>query len=115
MGDKKLLKKLLILYKFIIILFDQMIIIKEKIDLKLLVKKYGISNILSNFFLFKLEDNIFKYSSSDIDKYKIIKQNNIICYIFFLLLININTTQILQFSFDKMCNYFLFDKYKKNM
>ena len=26
-------------------------------------------------------------------------------------MISINNSQILQFSFDKMCNYFLFDKY----
>ena len=77
------------------------------------VKKYGCS--MSNFFLFKLDNDIFTYSSKEIDKFKLFKLNNILIYILICLIIDINQSQILNLTFDKIVNYFLFTKFGFNL
>jgi hypothetical protein len=50
---------------------------KERVDKS--IKYYGCS--MTNFFLFKLENDIFTYSSKETDKFKLFKMNNILTYI----------------------------------
>ena len=83
---------------------------KRKREMEAL-NKYGISSDNSNFFIFPLSNDIFKFSSKEIDKYKKIKLNNIIVYIIFLMLLEINHSQIINIEFDKSCNLFLFEKF----
>jgi len=73
--------------------------------------KYGINKNLSNFFIFELDNNIFVYSTKDKDKFKPIKRNNIVTYLLFLIIIELSDTQIYYMTGDKICNYFVFEKY----
>lgn len=79
-------------------------------------KLYGVSKI-SNFFIFEMDNNIYTYSSKDIDKFKRYKNNNIIIYIILFIIINLNLDQIINSiignSYDKNINYEIFDKYGK--
>jgi len=102
------------------------IVIKDAIDLILLnnellkknyktrnesiAKLYGITN--SNMFVFELESNIFIFSSKDKDFLKPIKQNNVIGYLIFLLMLELNESQITMMNVDKkgFCNFFIFEK-----
>jgi hypothetical protein len=70
---------------------------------------------LTNFFLFKLDNDIFTYSSKEIDKFKLFKLNNILTYILLNIVIELNHSQILNFTFDKLINYFLFLKFGFNL
>ena len=81
---------------------------KEKKD----SRNYGINKNYSNFWTFELENSIFVFSSKDIDKYKPIKQNNIICYTIFLILMELNHSHITFMGDDKKkhCNFMTFDK-----
>ena len=47
---------------------------------------------------------IFKLSK------KIIKYNNVLIYIFYILISDLNPGQILSLKDDKRCNYYLFNK-----
>ena len=76
-------------------------------------KNYGCK--MTNFFLFKLENDIFTYSSKETDKFKLFKKNNILTYILISILLDINLSQILYLSFDKLVNYFLFTKFGFNL
>ena len=78
----------------------------DKVD-----KMYGINKELTNMFIFELDNSILVYSSKDKDFYKPIKHNNIIIYIMFLLLLEVNKSQLLYMNTDKNCNYSNFDKY----
>jgi hypothetical protein len=75
-------------------------------------KKYNINKDLTNLFFFELKDDIFLTSSTETDYYKIIKYNNIIIYIVFIIIFELNTGQILNLKNDKKYNYFFFDKIK---
>jgi len=86
---------------------------KRKERLTSSIKKYGSS--MTNFFLFKLDNEIFTYSSKEIDKFKLFKINNILTYILINIIINLNNSQILNFTFDKLVNYFLFVKFGFNL
>ena len=76
-------------------------------------KNYGCS--LTNFFLFKLDNEIFTYSSKEIDKFKLFKLNNILTYILLNIIVEINHAQILNLTFDKLVNYYLFTKFGFNL
>mgnify|MGYP003385925735 CR=1 FL=1 len=78
----------------------------DKVD-----KLYGINKELTNMFVFELDNSILVYSSKDKDFYKPIKHNNIIVYIMFLLILEVNKSQLLYMNTDKNCNYSNFDKY----
>jgi hypothetical protein len=71
-------------------------------------KKYNTN--YSNLFFFDLKDDIFLTSSTDIDQYKMIKYNNIIIYLIFLLISEMNYGQIISFKENKKYNYFIFTK-----
>jgi len=73
-------------------------------------KKYGIGQDLTNLFFFELKDDIFLTSSTDIDKYKIIKYNNIMAYLICVMLTELNSGQLLNLKEDKKINYFFFEK-----
>jgi len=77
-------------------------------------KKYGINKELTNLFFFELKDEIFLTTSQETDYYKIIKYNNIMAYLTFIILIEINSGQILSLREDKRYNYFLFQKIGSN-
>jgi len=74
------------------------------------INLFGINKNISNLYIFELENNIFVYSSKDKDFYKFLKYNNIISYILILLILEINDTQILSLSNDKICSYFIYKK-----
>jgi len=76
---------------------------------------YGISLNYSNFFIFKLTEELFKFKSKDEDKYKKRKINNIILYIIFIILLELNKNHIINLSSDKLCNIILFNKYSKSI
>jgi len=73
-------------------------------------KKYGINKELTNLFFFELKDEIFLTTSQETDYYKIIKYNNIMTYLIFIILTEINSGQILSLREDKRYNFFLFQK-----
>ena len=114
-----------------IILLKRRMIIKDIIDLLLIhtnwldiqdknrkesyYKKYGINKNLSYLFFFELKDDIFLTSSTDTDKYKIIKYNNIIIYLIFIYILDLNSGQIINLKLDKKYNYFLYNKVKDNL
>lgn len=76
-------------------------------------KLYGISIDLSNFFVFELDNEIFKSSSKSTDKFRNLKYNNIISHILFAIINDMSITQFNYISDDKICNYTLFEKYGK--
>lgn len=71
---------------------------------------YGLSN--SSFFVFVLDDEIFRISSKDKDKekYKIIKRNNILIYILFFAILEITDAQITYMTGDKKFDFDFFQK-----
>ena len=75
-------------------------------------KNFGINKELTNLFFFDITDDIFSTSSTDTDYYKIIKYNNIIAYLFFFILIEMNSGHIVNLKEDKQYNYFFFEKVK---
>ena len=86
---------------------------KRKIQNETWIKKYGCN--LSNFFLFKLDNDIFTYSSKEKDKFKLYKLNNILAYILIIFITEINLNQIIYLSYDKLINYYLFEKFGYNL
>lgn len=76
-------------------------------------KKYNIKG--SNLFFFPLKDDIFLVSSTDIDKFKIIKFNNVIAYLTLIMISEMNTGQLVGLKNDKMCNFFIYNKLKNQM
>ena len=82
---------------------------KEKLEQA--VKNYGINKQLTNYFLFKLDNEIFLMTSLETDKYKKFKYNNILSYIILLMLLDISSNQVLFLNFDKNYNYLLFNKF----
>lgn len=73
-------------------------------------KKYGIQSQLSRYFLFELKNEIFTFSSKEVDKFKKPKVNNIVAYILMLLLNEMTDTIIRNYPNDKMLNYYIFEK-----
>ena len=102
------------------------IVIKDTIDLILLHtqyiknqpsdrieqmnKKYNIKKEYTNLFFFELKNEIFLTSSLDTDYYKLIKFNNVMIYLIFIVITELNSGQILNFRNDKKCNYFFYSK-----
>jgi hypothetical protein len=78
-------------------------------------QKYGINKEFTNLFFFELKDDIFLTSSTDTDYYKIIKYNNIMAYLICIMLIEMNSGQIISLKEDKRYNYFLFGKIGQNL
>ena len=76
---------------------------------------YGINRNNTNLFFFELKDDIFITSSNDTDYYKIIKYNNIISYLIFILISDINEGIILNLKEFKKCSYFLYTRYAKGL
>jgi len=77
-----------------------------------IIQKYGVNREYSNLFIFELDNSIFTYSSKDKDFYKFIKKNNILAYIIFFLLLELNDTHVIYMGSDKLCNFFMFTKIK---
>ena len=76
---------------------------------------YGIDTDLSNLFVFPLDNSIFIYSSKDKDSYKFIKRNNIMTYLIFLMILDLTDSQIIYMGNDKLCNFYLFEKFGYKM
>lgn len=83
---------------------------QPKNRIELFGKKYGTSKDFTNLFFFKMEDNIFISSSTDIDQFKRIKYNNILAYLLFIIICDLNPGQIVSFKEDNKFNYFYFKK-----
>ena len=71
-------------------------------------QQYGIQPEFLTF-IFPVSNDIFKFSSNEVDKFKKIKANNIISYIIFFMILDFNSSQIVQFEFDKNCNVLIYD------
>lgn len=78
-------------------------------------KMYNIQKDFSNLFVFDLDNSIFVYSSKDKDYYKQIKFNNVLTYLLFSLMLEINENQIYSFTEDKVCNWYWFEKFGFNL
>jgi len=78
-------------------------------------KTYGISKDLSYVFGFDLDNEIFVYSSQEVDKFKLMKYNNILVYIIFTIIFELNNIDILNMIDQKICNFILFEKYGINL
>jgi hypothetical protein len=78
-------------------------------------QNYGVHRKLTNLFFFELTDDIFIASSTDTDYYKLLKRNNIIVYIIFILLMDNSIGQLRIFKEDKQCNYFMYSRGGKNL
>lgn len=89
--------------------------IERKERLQKMISNYNISEEFASFFLFKLSNDIFVFSSKEVDKFKKLKYNNILIYIIFLIIIDLDISQISYLTYDKLCNYFFFDKYGYKM
>ena len=66
---------------------------------KINYKQYGISN--SEIYVFTLDDNIFINLNNDQDKFRVEKKKNIISYIIFLILLDLNDFDISFLNTDK--------------
>lgn len=75
-------------------------------------KKYNISN-LSDFFYFRLNDNVFKLDSESTDKFRKKKVNNIIGLISVLIILEITKADIKNFDKTKILNLKNFNRFKK--
>lgn len=73
--------------------------------------KYGIKKDYTNLFFFELKDEIFLTSSTDTDYYKLIKYNNVMVYLIFIIISELNSGQILNLKNDKRCNFFFYSKF----
>jgi hypothetical protein len=91
--------------------FDTSNINMKKERLESSNKLYGIDKEKSNYFIFEMDNNLFTYSSKDTDKYKRYKNNNIYAYMIFLTICELSVGQIVQFNYDKLINYVIFDKF----
>jgi hypothetical protein len=78
-------------------------------------KIYGVSKELSYVFGFDLDNEIFVYSSQEVDKFKLMKYDNILVYIIFAIIFELNSTDILAMIDEKICNFILFEKYGINL
>lgn len=78
-------------------------------------KLYGVSKELSNYFIFDMDNNLFTYSSKDVDKFKRYKNNNILAYFIFMMICDLSHGQIMQLTYDKLINYEIFDKFAINL
>ena len=79
-------------------------------------EKYKISKDITSLFTFKLENNIFVFSTKDRDKdyFKSIKKNNILVYIILILILDMNDLQLYSMIGDRICNFNVYKKYAMN-
>jgi len=99
----------------LLLLHNEWLKIQPKNRIESYSKKYGINKELTNLFFFELQDEIFLTSSLDTDYYKIIKYNNIIAYIIFQIIMEINTGLIINLKNDKQFNFIFFEKLNENI
>ena len=105
---------------------NRKLIIKDTIDLILLhtsylkeqpktriekaCENYNITKDYTNLFFFELKNEIFITSTTDTDYYKKIKYNNVLVYLVFIIITELNSGQILNLKNDKICNMFIHSK-----
>lgn len=75
------------------------------------MKNYNVDSKYSKVFFFQLKDDIFLTSSEDTDKYKIIKYNNLITYLILMIMLEINSGQILGIKETKFYNFYFYEKF----
>ena len=95
--------------------FDISNINMKKERLKLASELYGIDKNKSEYFIFEMDNNLYTYSSKDKDKFKRYKNNNIIAYFVFFILCELNFGQIILFTYDKLINFAIFNKFNFNI
>lgn len=111
--------------------YERKYIIKDVIDLFLVTqeykilkttertnyieKTYKINKNLTELFFFDLEDDIFLIDSKSIDKFKIRKQNNVLIYLLFILILELNDDNIANLSVSEKYNYIIFNQFKERL
>ncbi|ADO67345.1 hypothetical protein crov311 [Cafeteria roenbergensis virus] len=75
------------------------------------LKNYNIDPAYSKVFFFELKDDIFLTSSEDTDKYKIVKYNNLLTYLILMIILEINSGQILGIKETKFYNFYFYEKF----
>ena len=73
-------------------------------------KTYGILPKYTEFLLFELKNEIFTFTSNEIDKLKKNKLNNIIAFINVFLIIEMSNNNIENIPMNKLLNYYVFEK-----
>jgi hypothetical protein len=86
---------------------------ERKKRLEKVEKIFGIK--YTQFFIFELENDIFLYSSKELDKYKKSKLNNIYIYAIMFLINEISLNQVIFFIEDKNINIEIFKKNYKSL
>lgn len=86
---------------------------ERKKRLEKVEKLFGIK--YTQFFIFELENDIFLYSSKELDKYKKSKLNNIYIYAIMFLINEISLNQVIFFIEDKNINIEIFKKNYKSL
>lgn len=72
---------------------------------------YKFNRDLTTYFLFKMDNELFTYSSKETDKYKKLKLNVIYCYLIYFILVDLNEIQVNFLNYDKIVNYLFFEKF----
>jgi hypothetical protein len=80
-----------------------------------MINTYNISEDYASFFLFQLSNDIFLFSTKEVDKFKKLKYNNILMYIIMLIISDLDVSHIENLTYDKLCNYFFFERYGYSM
>lgn len=78
-------------------------------------KQFRINKSLTELFFFELDDDIFKIDANSIDKFKIIKQNNVLIYLILILILELNNDNIAKLSVNEYYNYVIFNHFKEKL
>ena len=97
------------------ILIDIIVQHNKNLNNKLNFENYGITSS-TNLFIFELNNNIFTISDKNIDSYRHIKKNNIISYLIFLIILDLNNFDTIYLTNKgKYCNIDAFEKLHNNI
>lgn len=65
---------------------------------------FGTSGDFAQFYLFAMDNELFSFSRKDIDKFKLIKYNNLVCHFIVQVLTTIHRNQLMYLAFDRLYN-----------
>lgn len=71
-------------------------------------ERFGTAAEFTQLYLFAVDNELFSFSRKDIDKFKLLKYNNLICHFIVHVLTNLNRNQLLYLAFDRLFNLRIF-------